>query len=243
MSGHSKWSTIKRKKGAEDAKKGKVFTKMASLIAIAAREGGGDVNANFKLKLAIDKAKSFNVPANNIDRAVQRGIGQGDGNALERMNYEAYGPFGVALMIQVVTDNKNRTVSVLRKILNDSGGRLVESGSVSWMFVQKGVINLLISKNKPQAVDELSLLAIDCGANDVEDDGDDLFIYTKAKELIGIKACLEKKSIKINSAEIEMSAKEEVEVGDRDSLSKIKKLMEELDNCDDVVDIYSNLSD
>ena len=216
---------------------------MANLVAIAAREGGGDSSLNFKLKLAIDKAKNSNVPAKNIERAIKRGIGKLEGARLEQVSYEAYGSSGAALIIQAVTDKRNRTLPQLRKILSDNGGRLVEKGSVAWMFKRRGVINLLVTKNKPHVIDDLILLAIDCGAQDVEQDGDSLLVYVKAGELRMVEKCMEGKKIRVEFAEIDLRAKELVKIEDKDSLQKIERLVEELGECDDVVEIYSNIKD
>lgn len=240
MSGHSKWSTIKRKKEVQDVKKGHVFTKMAKLIAIAAREGGMS-DTNFKLRLAIDEARKYNVPQENIKRAIQKGSRSEEGNKLEQVSYEAYGPSGIAFIIEAVTDNKNRTAPELRKILADFQGRLVENGSVSWMFERKAIVKILISENRPFTVDDLILKAIDCEAMDVLQKNGKLLVFAKANDLRKIKDCLEKAKLKIDSAKVELKAKNLIKMDDKETLMKIENLIESLKENDDVVEVYTNL--
>src|SRR5437016_7580354 len=169
MSGHSKWATIKRKKGATDAKRGQMFTKLTREITVAAKEGGGDLDSNFRLRLAVQKARAENMPADNIQRAIQRGAGAGEGGAsFEEIMYEAYGPHGVAMLVQTLTDNRNRTVAEVRSIFTKAGGSLGETGSVAWMFDPRGLI--LIEPHDGEDPDEISLAAIDAGAEDVQAD-------------------------------------------------------------------------
>lgn len=238
MSGHSKWSTIKRKKEVRDAKRGQVFTKIGKIISIAAREAGPDPNTNFKLRLAIDKAKEANMPQENIERAILRGAGKTEGAQIEQLTYEAYGPSGVALMIEVVTDNKNRTLNELRHILQDNGGRLANQGSVGWMFEKMGVIRISLAGLKKEKVE---LQAIDLGALDIKEEDNALAIFCEPKKLGGLKKSLEQKGIKIVSQDIELKTKNPIKISDKNLLSKIEKLMEALDSHDDVNEIYSNI--
>ncbi|NQU99633.1 MAG: YebC/PmpR family DNA-binding transcriptional regulator, partial [Parcubacteria group bacterium] len=241
-SGHSKWSTIKRKKGVADAKRSNVFAKVSKIITLAARDGGGDPNANFKLKLAVDKAKSVNMPHDNIDRAIKKGTGELEGAAqIEDVTYEAYGPGGVAIIIESITDNKNRTVSEIKKILSDNEGKLGGGGSVSWMFERKGVIR--ISTYSADKKEEIELLAIENDASDIKEEDSSLVIYVIPEKLSNLKEILEKEGIKIESSEVELIVKNSVKVNDQSILKKVEKLMEELDEHDDVNEIYSNIED
>lgn len=240
MSGHSKWSTIKRKKGVIDAKKGKIFSKIAKIITVAARDGGGDPNANFKLRLVVDKARSVNMPQDNIERAIKKGTGELEGGSqIENTTYEAYGPGGIAIIIEAITDNKNRTVSELKKILADNGGKLGGSGSVSFLFERKGVIRIAdVVSNKKE---EIELLAIDNGASDIKEEDTSLVIYIAPEKLSNLKELLEKERVKIESAEAELITKNPVEISDQNVLKKVGRLMEALDEQDDVNEIYSNI--
>jgi YebC/PmpR family DNA-binding regulatory protein len=240
MSGHSKWSTIKRKKGAADAKRGQVFTKMAKMITAVAKQGGGDPETNFKLRLAIDKAKSVNMPADNIKRAVKRGTGElTDGMQIEEMVYEAYGPGGVALMIEVVTDNKNRTLSEIKHILSENNGRLGEAGSVKWMFESKGVVRMPIPPKEER--EKIELAAIDAGAADIQEEDGSLVIYTNTNQFVNVKRAVESMGVKFDSAELELTPANPLEIEDEGTLRKVEKLMEALDEQEDVNEIYSNL--
>src|SRR6184192_172743 len=199
MSGHSKWSQIKRQKGAADVKRGVVFTKMTKEIMLAAKEGGGDPDANFRLRLAMDRARAVNMPRDNIQRAIDRATGGGEGAALESIVYEGYAPGGVSVMIEAATDNRNRTVSEIRAAFTRNGGKLGESGSVQWLFEQKGIIEIDAGKRSP---DDVSLIAIDSGAEDVETDGSLVTAYTTPSSFEKVKAALEKAGIAVASAEI-----------------------------------------
>lgn len=242
MSGHSKWSTIKRKKGVADEKRGKIFSKVSKIITIAAKDGGGNPNDNFKLRLAIDKARSVNMPQDNIERAIKKGTGELEGGSqIENETYEAYGPGGVALMIEVITDNKNRTISELKKILTDNEGKLGGKGSVSWMFKRKGVIRILLFS--PEKKEEIEFLAIDNDASDIREEDEGLVIYIIPEKLSNLKELLIKEKVKIDSAEVELITKNPVKIEDKSILSRIEKLMEALDENDDVNDIYSNIED
>ncbi|RJO62028.1 YebC/PmpR family DNA-binding transcriptional regulator [candidate division WS5 bacterium] len=234
MSGHSKWASIKHKKAATDAKRGKVFTQAANMIAIAAKEGGGDPTMNFKLRLAIDKAKAVNMPSSNIERAIKRGTGEGGGGRLEELIYEGYGHDGVAILIGTVTDNKNRTSAEVRSTLTKHGGRMADAGAVLWVFDQQGQI---IAKD---ASDETQLSAIDAGARDVEEEDGKLFIYCDIKNIKGIKEALEEIGVAIESAEVTYRPKNYIKIEDEDTAKKILKLIDALESLDDVTDVYAN---
>lgn len=238
MSGHSKWSTIKRKKGIRDAKRGQLFTKIAKIISVAAKEGGKDLDTNFKLRLAIDKAREINMPQENIDRAISRGTGKIKGAQIEQAVYEAYGPGGIALMIEVVTDNKNRALSELRHLLNANGGKLAGEGSVKWMFEKQGALRLSLNGKSKE---EIELTAIDFGAADIKEEDKSLVIYCDPKKLHDLKKLLEQKNYSIESQDIELKTKNPIEITDNNLLAKIERLMEALDEHDDVNEIYSNV--
>jgi len=235
MSGHSKWSTIKRQKGAADQKRGTLFTKLGNAVTVAAKEGGGDPDTNFKLRLAIDKAKSANMPNDNIDRAIKRGTGELAGEKLQEMIFEGYGPGGVALIMEAYSGNRNRTTSHLRHLLDQQGGKLAENGSVSWNFERKGVVIISAQNNK----EEVELKAIDAGADDLKEEEQELIVYTKPDQLEKVKNQLEKAGIKIDYSEIEMVAKNQVKIskGDR---AKLNKLLEELEGSEEVNNYYTN---
>src|SRR5438270_3547611 len=201
MSGHSKWSQIKRQKGAADVKRGVVFTKMTKEIMLAAKEGGGDPDANFRLRLAMDRARAVNMPRDNIQRAIDRATGGGEGAALESIVYEGYAPGGVSVMVETATDNRNRTVSEIRSAFTKHGGKLGESGSVQWLFEQKGVIEI-DAKGKDR--DTIELAAIDAGAEDVEADGSLITVYTTPAAFERVKKALEAAKIPVASAELSL---------------------------------------
>ena len=236
MSGHSKWSTIKRKKAANDAKKGAAFTRISKDITLAAREGGGDPEMNASLRLAIKSAKSANMPANNIERAIKKGTGDLPGIKFEDYVYEGYGPNGVAIMVDVMTDNKNRTVPEIRHLMDKNGGKLGEPGCVNWMFHKKGTI--LIKKNN---YDEDLLLehSLENGAEDFESD-DDIFIITVEPENFEkLIVFLESKDYDIDSSEISLVPENTVKISSSDS-DDLLKLLELLEEYDDVQKVYSN---
>lgn len=237
MSGHSKWANIKHKKAAEDAKRGKLFTRLAREITVAAREGGGDPEYNFTLRLAVDRAKAANMPNDTIERAIKRGTGELEGGQLEEIIYEAYGPNGIALLIHIVTDSRNRTVAEIRKVFNRQGGNLGESGSVMWQFDRKGRIVLETDGSDP---DELALLAIDAGAEDFEIDEDLLSIYTAPTDLEVVKDQLESGGVHIADAELTMVPKTTLALNQEQALRTLR-LMETLEDLDDVQQVYSNL--
>ncbi|MBS1254038.1 MAG: putative transcriptional regulatory protein [Anaerolineales bacterium] len=237
MSGHSKWANIKHKKAREDAKRGKLFTKLAREITVAARGGGSDPEYNFTLRLAIDRAKDANMPNDNIERAIKRGTGELEGGELEEVIYEAYGPSGIAMLIQVVTDNRNRTVAEMRKVFNRKGGNMGESGSVKWQFDRKGRI---VIKTDGADSEELALLAIDAGVEDFEIDGDILSVYTMATELEAVKNQLEGDGAEVADAELTMVPTTTIQPGQAPAL-KAMRLMEALEDLDDVQHVYTNL--
>lgn len=233
MSGHSKWHSIKHKKGAADAKRGKVFTKMAAEIAVAA-QGGADPAMNFKLRLAIQKAKAANVPAVNIERAIAKGSGQGDGARLEELTYEGYGPAGVAIMVKALTDNRNRTGAEIKSTFSKHGGNLGSQGSVAYLFEQKGVIICKEGLDK----DELSLLAIEAGADDIDDSADQLMVYTSPNNLESVRDAIGEDQVE--SAEIKQEPSQTIMVDDASKAKTTLNLMEALDDLDDVVEVTSN---
>lgn len=233
MSGHSKWHSIKHKKGAADAKRGKIFTKMAAEIAIAA-QGGADPAMNFKLRLAIQKAKAANVPAGNIERAIAKGSGQGGGAKLEELVYEGYGPAGVAIMVKALSDNRNRTGPEIKSAFSKHGGTMGGQGSVAYLFEQKGVIICKEGADK----DELSLVAIEAGADDIDDSGDQLVVYTSPTELEKVRDVIGEDNVV--SAEVKQEPSQTVVVDDESKAKTILNLMEALDDLDDVVEVTSN---
>ncbi|GDX62521.1 putative transcriptional regulatory protein [Candidatus Saccharibacteria bacterium] len=233
MSGHSKWHSIKHKKGAADAKRGKVFTKMAAEIAIAAQDGA-DPAMNFKLRLAIQKAKAANVPAANIERAIAKGSGQGGGAKLEELLYEGYGPAGVAIMVKALSDNRNRTSPEVKSTFSKHGGTMGGQGSVAYLFEKKGVIIC-----KPEAdKDEMSLMAIEAGADDIDDSGEQLIIYTQPNKLEEVRDALGEDNVE--SAEVKQEPSQTIVVDDEGKAKTLLNLMEALDDLDDVVEVTSN---
>jgi len=237
MSGHSKWSTIKRKKGAEDAKRGKIFTRLARDITVAAREGGGDENANPKLKIAIAKAKAANMPKDNIERAIQRATGGGDGAAMEEITYEAYGPDGIAYLIDVLTDNKNRTLSEVKHAFSRAGGSLAAVGSVAWQFEKKGVITLAGDNVK---FDDVFMVAAEAGADDVVDESGTIVVYTPREQLSAVEEALTNAGFEIEDAELRWEAKNETELPSEKAIQNMK-LIEQLEEHDDVQAVATNL--
>jgi YebC/PmpR family DNA-binding regulatory protein len=239
MSGHSKWSTIKHKKAAEDAKRGKIFTRLAREIAVAAREGGGDPEFNPRLRLAIDKAKASNMPNDNIDRAVKRGAGVGDDTVVyEELTYEGYGPNGVAFIVDTVTDNRNRTLAEIKHAFNKHGGSLATTNAVLWQFDQKGYIELATDGVD---FDDLFLEAAEAGAEDVIEEEDTYVIYTVRESLHEVEQALNKAGYKITDSKLTWVPKNEVELP-RDQAMQIVRLHERLDELDDVQNVSNNLS-
>lgn len=238
MSGHSKWHSIKHKKGAADAKRGKIFTKHAKLIAIAARDGGGDPEMNPGLRSAIANAKSDNVPNANIEKAIKKGEGgDKEGISLSEVMYEGFGPAGVVVYVQVITDNKNRTVASVKTAFTKNGGNMGEAGSVGWMFEKKG---LVIAKASGKDEDEAELEAIDAGAEDLERDGDNFEIYTDPSNLMKVRDNLEKAGFEIEKAEFDYRPKNPVKIENLEDANKVLKLMDALEDDDDVSNVYSN---
>ncbi|MEK7658349.1 MAG: YebC/PmpR family DNA-binding transcriptional regulator [Patescibacteria group bacterium] len=239
MSGHSHAKTIMATKMANDAKKGKIYSKYGRLITIAVKEGGGsgDPFKNAKLKAVIEQAKNMNMPKENIERAIKKGTGELAGETLEEVSFEGFGPGGIALIINGITDNTNRTLGEIKSILNQNNGKMAGEGAVRWMFERKGAISVS-GNNKTK--EELELLAIEAGADDVKWRGDELEIYTKIEDLDSVKKSLEEKGIKIESASLDYVAKEEVEISEKEK-QQAQKLFEALDENDAVNDIYSNL--
>ncbi len=236
MSGHSKWAQIKRQKGVNDVKRGQVFTKMAREITLAAREGGPDPEGNFRLRLAVQRARDSNLPMENIDRAIKRATGALEGPQLEQVTYEGYGPAGVAIMVQTLTDNRNRTVAEVRNVFTRAGGNLGESGCVAWNFDSMGVLTVEADGHD---ADDLALEAIDAGADDVKVDGGTLEVYTSTEGLESTRKALEGKKIKVSSAEFSMVAKTKVPLGEKEAHS-VLKLIDKLEELDDVQEVYSN---
>ncbi len=236
MSGHNKWSTIKHKKGAADAKRGQLFSKLIKEITVAARMGGGDQTSNARLRTAVLTARAANMPKDNIDRAIKKGTGELEGFNLEEFSYEGYGPGGVAIMLSVLTDNKNRAVADIRHLFAKYNGNLGENGCVAWMFDKKGVI--VVEK---EAVDEDTLydIALGVGADDISDQGDSFEILTEPSMLEDVRAALEEKNIAYTSAEVSMIPKDTVKVTGK-SAQQVLKLMSLLEDHDDIQNVSSN---
>jgi YebC/PmpR family DNA-binding regulatory protein len=237
MSGHSKWSTIKRQKGVNDAKRGAMFTKVAREIMVAARAGGGDPDANYRLRLAVDKARSINMPADNVKRAIERATASGEGDAYEEIVYEGYGSGGVAVLVEAATDNRNRTAAEVRSIFAKAGGQLAGSGAVAWQFEVRGLIT--VARDGVDA-DEVALAAIDAGAADVDTDADPIEIYTDPSELYTVRKSLEDAGVVVDDAESAMIAKQTVSL-DADHVRKTMRLVEMLEDIDDVQRVTTNV--
>lgn len=241
MSGHSKWSTIKHKKAATDAKRGKAFTRLAKEVTVAAREGGGDPAGNVRLRLAIDKARAGNMPKDNIDRAIKRGTGEIEGGELFEVMYEAYGPHGIGVLVEVVTDNKNRTIADIRHTINKYGGTMAEAGAVAWQFTRKGYITIT---DKVEDADTLFMTAAEAGADDVEF-GDELTeIYVAMENLHIVRSALEDASYSIDEATLIYEPNNPIDL-EPDQTMKVMNLVEQLEDLDDIEDVYTtlNLSD
>lgn len=248
MSGHSHWSTVKHKKAIADKKRGQIFSKISRTISVAAREGGGDPETNPQLRLAIERAKEFNVPKGNIKKAIQRGTGELKGVKLEKIFYEAYGPGNIAIIIEGITDNKNRTKNEINQILNQHNGKLADPGSVKWMFDRKGVITLPLASGQKKG--ELELKVIEGGAEDLywhtitdEAGGTEkkfLDVYTKVEDLEKVKKELENQRLEIKSTSLDWVAKNQIEVSEKDKVA-CQKLFEAFDENEAIQEIYSNL--
>jgi len=239
VSGHSKWANIKHKKAKTDAIKGRIFTKLAREIMVAARAGGADPNGNFRLKIAIDNAKAANLPNDNIQRAIQKGAGAGEGANYEELRYEGYGPGGVAIMVELMTDNRNRTASEMRHLFSKNGGNLGETGSVSWMFTEKGQLDVPKEDLKMDE-DEIMLLALEAGAEDVASEDESYEIFTDPADMQEVRQVLLDSMIPIENAAINLIPVNRVEIADIEQAKKIIKLIDSLENHDDVQKVYTN---
>jgi YebC/PmpR family DNA-binding regulatory protein len=240
MSGHSKWAGIKHKKAIVDARRGQLFTKVTRELTVAAREGGPDVEGNFRLRLAIQKAREVNMPADNIDRAIQRGAGGKDGVQLEEVRYEGYGPHGVAVMVDTLTDNRNRTVAGIRNAFTRSGGALGEANSVAWMFNQQGVIAIDAGKRDPDELALELLDAVDVGDDgDVGVDGDEVVVTVAPTRFEEVRRTLEERSYPIDSAEVTMNPTNSVPL-DASQARQVLRLLDTLEEHDDVQQVYAN---
>jgi YebC/PmpR family DNA-binding regulatory protein len=239
MSGHSKWSTIKRKKGAIDAKRGKIFTKIARELQVAARAGGPDPESNIRLRLVLDKAKAANMPKDNIERAIARGAGTDKSQDLEEITYEGYAPNGVAVMVEVMTNNRNRSVAEIRHAFTKAGGNMASTGAVAWQFDRQGQITI---KTDGMDEDDVFLVAVDAGAEDVDfGDDDTAEIITAASDLAAVRDSLTEAGITVDEAELILSPQIEIELSVQDAM-KVMNLIENLDDLDDVQKVYSNLA-
>jgi YebC/PmpR family DNA-binding regulatory protein len=237
MSGHSHAKTIKHQKDLTDQKRGRVFSKLAKMIAVAAKEKGGDPNTNYGLKIAMERAKESSMPQDNIEKAIKRGTGELGGEVLEGVVYEAYGPGGIAIIIEGITDNKNRSLNEVKQVLNQYGGKMVGEGAVMWMFERKGTI-IIDADSQTISKEDLEIKAIESGAEDIYWEENVLNIYTKTADLEKTKKAIEDLGIKIESARVELVAKESVDVAERETC---EKLYDALDENDDVQGIYWNL--
>lgn len=235
MSGHSKWSTIKRQKAATDAKRGAVFTKLGNMLSIAAR-AGADPDTNFALRLAMDKARAANMPTANIQRSIDRGSGKLGGAVIEEVTYEGYGPGGIAVIIECATDNKNRTLPEVRLAFSKNGGNMAEAGAVLFQFTRKGVIRAAFTGDQ----DEALLLALDAGAEDAEVEDGELVIYTEAKQLAAVRDALAKTALTVKEADLHYVPNNTVDITNPDTARKATNLMDALDDLDDVTNTYSN---
>lgn len=236
MSGHSKWANIKRHKAKMDAQRGNIISKALRDIMLAARQGGGNPEANLRLKVAIERAREANVPMDSITRAIKRGIGEGDVGPLEELTYECYGPGGTALLVQAATDNRNRTASEIRYILSKHGGKLAEVGAVSWMFEERG---LIILDRRNLSEDDAIAMALDAGALDLRTEGDSYEVITRPEDVWTVKEALEKSGARVESAEVTMIPKMTVRLEGDDAV-KMLKLLDALEDHDDVSRVYAN---
>jgi YebC/PmpR family DNA-binding regulatory protein len=236
MSGHSKWSKIKHRKGADDVKRGNLFTKLTREIIVAAREGGGSTDTNFRLRLAVQKARDSNMPMDNIDRAIKKGTGELGGGSLVEMKLEGYGPNGIAILVNALSDNRNRTIQEVRSTFTRHGGSLGESGCVSWLFESKGIITI---NTENVNADELALAAIDAGAEDVKVERGYIEVYTVPDQLEKVRQALEKNNVAIESSELVMEPKSLIKIDEKAGLQTLK-LLDRLEEIDDVQSVYSN---
>jgi YebC/PmpR family DNA-binding regulatory protein len=236
MSGHNKWAKIKHKKASADAAKGRVYTRLIKEITLAARMGGGDENGNPRLRKAIQDAKAANMPWNNVERAIKKGTGELEGVNYEEVSYEGYGPGGVAIIAELITDNKNRAVSEVRHIFSKHGGNLASSGAVSWKFDKKGIIAVA---PEGRSEDDILMLALDAGAEDVKYDPESTEILTVPSDLEAVKSGLEKQGLKIEKAEVGMHPKDVVKIEGREA-EQLLKLLDAIEEHDDIQKVYSN---
>ena len=242
MAGHSKWANIKHKKARSDEKRGKEFTKIAKEITIAVRSGGGgDPEANSKLKLAIQKAKAINMPNENISRAIKKGTGEMESEAIEEIIYEGYAPGGVAIMLEIATDNRNRTASEIRHLFSKANGNLGESGCVAWMFKRAGYI-VLSKEGLKLDEEELMLIALELGADDVREDDDSYEVITAPEAFMEVKEGLEGQGIQLEDADVVMLPENTVEINDADTAARVIKLVDLLEDHDDVQNVFTNMS-
>ena len=241
MSGHSKWAQIRRSKGVNDARRGQLFTRLGREIVVAVREGGsGDTAANFRLRMAVQRARDANMPMDNIERTIKRAMGGGEGSQLEEITYEGYGPGGTAMLVQTLTENRNRTVAEVRNAFNRNAGNMGENGSVDWLFENKGVIEVELKGHDP---DELSLEAIDMGADDVDPVGPDdetLVIYTDPSDLEKVRQALDAKKCNVVKAESTLIPKSRITLNDEKVAFQVMRLVEKLEDLDDVQNVYTN---
>lgn len=236
MSGHSKWSTIKRQKAITDAKKGAVFTKLGNAITIAAKSGA-DPSVNFALRLVLDQARAANMPTANVQRAIDRGSGKLGGAAVEEVTYEGYGPGGIAVIVECATDNKNRTYPEVRLAFTKNGGNMAETGAVAFQFTRKGLIRAGFTGDQDEAV----LAAIDAGAEDAEAEGDELVVYTEAKQLAAVRDALQTAGLTLKEAALTYAPNNTVEITDPETVRKAMNLLNALDDLDDVTNVHSNV--
>jgi YebC/PmpR family DNA-binding regulatory protein len=236
MSGHSKWAGIKHKKAVVDAKRGQAFTRASREITIAAKEGGGDIDGNFRLRLAVQKAREVNMPADRIQAAIDRGTGAGKGDALEELRYEGYGPAGVAILVDCMTDNRNRTAPAIRHVFSKNGGSLGETNSVAWMFERKGVISAQLGDHDAE---EVELAAIEAGAEDTQVDSGTIEVTTEPSDLEAVRKAVEAAGVTVENAEVTMQPKQTVPVGE-DRAAAVLRLLEALEEEDDVQSVHAN---
>ena len=239
MSGHSHWATIKHKKGAIDAKRGKLWSKLSRAIIIAARHGGGDPTMNLKLRYAIDKARSVSMPKDNIERAIKRGTGETDGAIFEELTYEGYGPGGVAVLVQCLTDNRNRAASDVRVAFTRNGGSMADPGSVSYLFSRKGVV--LVNKTKDLAEDDVLTAVLDAGAEEVNDLGESFEIISEPHDMVAVRTALQDAGIDYESADAAFLPSVEIDL-DEDQAKRVFKMIDAIEDSDDVQDVYANYS-
>ncbi|HOA76103.1 MAG TPA: YebC/PmpR family DNA-binding transcriptional regulator [Thermosynergistes sp.] len=237
MSGHSKWANIKYRKATQDAKRGKLFQKLVRAIIVAAREGGGDPSMNIRLKTAIERAREANVPMDNIERAIKRGTGESEGVQYEEVFYEGYGPCGVAILVEALTDNRNKTASEMRTLFSRNGGSLGEAGCVSWMFERRGVIRIT---GEGLDEDELLSVALEAGADDVKNEDGEFVVYCDPATFSKVKGALGGHGFAVSGAEVGMVPKSTVSISDKDDAHKVVRLLNLLEDHDDVQNVYAN---